>query len=270
MGRKSTKIRVRSNVYNFPETVYNSTAEAKNGIIKYCENNDISIVKKFLKYDFTEYMKREDLNQDHQCFICTYENDINSNSNEEWIQINTLTYKVFSQKTLENNSYNFTSIESRYKISNLGSYTDGVIVTKHNGIAIKEAKKQFSGYKNIALQYLLASAFVPNPKKYSLVEVQQNGIKVDSFFEGFDARHDIIWIPNVHKVDDIKIHDDINKYQIEYIYKELDIDLSEKNIERTVLEFNYTSIGDTVLEDSWTPIPDISNYEIDKRGHVRL
>lgn len=294
MGRKSNKIWVWSDVYEFPKTLYNSTKEVKESIRAFCENNKISINLSSLKYDFTKYMKRTNLDEAHQGFICTYDNVIINIDNEEWVCINTLKYKVYSQKTTTINEYDFSNVNNNYKVSNFGRFTNGITIDEHDDIRVSDAKKDFCGHKHIGLQYLLAAAFVPNPNGYPHVEVYKDSVKVDKFFgrytssngpKRFDAKRDIIWVQyNCQKKDKERTELSTN-YLIQYI-DELVVHnipsiIEESTSSNTPYLDDYDStqdklydndklFNDSLLEnEKWENIPDYSNYQISSYGRVK-
>lgn len=226
--------------------------------------------------DFKKYMQRGDTEEEHDKFVWKYYDPPVIN-NEIWVNINTLqNLVVYSEKNTGATIYNFSNVDDIYKISNLGNYRSKSLYpfSKVIGRHINSVKKEIQGVKdNISFLYLLALAFADNPNKYTSAELQQNGIKSEKFFEDFDARRDIAWVPNRFQTNtlDIDINNDSNTYTFEYITEEIEeLPNSEFPILSNInVVDQYDSIKDSILEDTWTQIPNYPNYEIDKRGHVK-
>lgn len=200
------------------------------------------------------------------CVNITHKKD-----NDTWVKINTLSGRIFSQKTNEYTNYDFSDIDDTYQISKSGKYKNNKSIIYELPLKpINSIKKQFESYSNINFLYLLATAFVPNPRNYGSAELYNNGLQVFEFFEGFDAERDIHWVPNIHQKIEAQIQEDPNMYNIVYINEPIEIQSvkPDKQVVNPIIS-DYDSQRDGILEDTWTTIEEYPEYEIDKRGHVR-
>lgn len=225
---------------------------------------------------FTTYLNnRSDPEEKYYEFVWKY---YIKEVDAEWKNINELDGYVypFREKTLSR--YYYPNISDNYQITKYGHFRNKLgIVHDLPLINYTKVKEQFidsngNKYPNTSLLYLMAIAFVDNPNRYTSAELRQNGIKTDTFFEGFDATRDIVWIPNKHqKATLLMTLTNSSDYAFEYIIEEIEeLPDPEFPILSNINVINqYDSIKDSILDKTWTQIPNYPNYEIDKRGHIR-